>query len=265
MRRVLLSAVAAAALLSVPALAQSTNQTSSTQMPGIATSGNGSAGGAGSMATTGSPAADQLASELKNAGMTQETQVQGTVYSAQTSDGLPVFVVVAPASLKTQAPPNFDRNGFTKKLDQADLKNAQQVSGANLVHGMMNNQGAGDQKAILAMSGLNLQNNGGGGNTSFNQNQFEKTLNSAGIKADTPFQAKLVRAEGPEGPILIVVGDDDLIAQSNDKPVNINANALRQLFQKGDLKNFSLLDNVHLFQGTTGDDTVFVIAGKGMS
>lgn len=277
MKRVVMPAIAASALLGLPALAASP-QTSSdragsvppamsvpAQLPGKPAGASTSSNTAAPIATTTAPATGQLANDLRNAGATQESQVLGTVYQAQTSDGLPVIVVVAPQDLQSQLPSRFDSSAFTRKLDQAGFKNPRQISGANIVHGMMNNRAAGDQQAILAMSDLNLQNKGNENSGHFDRNRFSTALKSAGIKADTPFKATLATAQGPDGRVLIVIGDQDLVARPDDQQAKIDTSAFGQSFEKGGMKNFSVVDNAHLYQGTTGGNTVFVIAGSGLA
>ncbi|MGE0222290.1 MAG: hypothetical protein AB7F35_30980 [Acetobacteraceae bacterium] len=255
MTRTFVSVLAVTAFLGLPAFAQ-TAQHAPASNP---------ASTAHPMANnTAQTSAGQLKTALKKAGVTQENDVQGTVIEAQTSGGQPVFVVVGPASLNSSAPPNFGKKDFLQNLSKTGLKDVKVIDSAHLVHGQVQGS-AGNTDAVLAVSGLRFQAASSKGNGSFDQNQFQKALNSAGIKADTPFKGQLVRAQGPSGPVFMIVGDEDLIAQKSDKPVQVDAAKLRSEFQTAGLKDFTVLNNAHVFQGTTGDTTVFVVAGQGLA
>lgn len=270
MTRTLVCAVSLTALLSLPALAQSPNTTaypgSAGQVQGGSSSGTSSAGHSGNPLS-----ADQLKSALKKAGLSSEREVKGRVAEASTSDGVPVFIVVGPKDFKSDKSVDLKKDAFTSGLSKAGLTNVQLIDNAQLVQGMLDDQDS-DKEAILAISGLDLQTGSGGkqgsgsNSASLDQSKFDKAVSDAGIKHDNTFKGKLARAQTSQGStIFLIVGDDDLIAQQQDKSSNFNDKKVRESFQKGELQNFQVLDNVHIVQGSMGDHSVFVVAGQGLT
>lgn len=236
--------------LGSPAFAQGTNTTT----------GSTSIGNAVSAAMPGN--GGELKTTLTNAGVMNLNQVNGVAMTAQTSDGLPVILVVGPKDLNSSSSVNVDRTGVINALQKAGLKNVSAADGAKMLTGMVDDRDS-DKEAVLAIFGLSLAAKGGGG--SLDASSFDKSLREAGVKSENTFGGKLVKATTTDGgTIYMIVGDDDLIAQKTDKPSNFDDKAVRQSFDKGSLRDLKVLDNVHLVQGTMNDHTVFAITGKGL-
>jgi len=243
--------VAGLMLVGSPVFAQTTTPSVSVTTPGI-TSGMTTGENGGQLKTT-----------LTNAGVTDLNQVNGMALTGKTSSGLPVMVIVGPKDLKTTSAMNVNREDVLKALKQAGLQDVNAANGAQMFRGMTDDHD-NDKEAVLAISGVNLAANGSV-NGSLNTSEFDKGLQNAGIKSEAKFNGKLARATTSNGQtIYMIVGDNDLMAQTGDKSFNFDDKAVRQSFDKGGLTNLKVLDNVHLVQGMMNDHTVFAITGTGL-
>lgn len=304
MMRTFASAVALSAMLGLPAMAQTNNATptpsatpaplsgsTSTGMqdsggamnkpgPAMGTTGNTpfsagtglNAGPSAAVVSDGMMSSGQLMSTLKNAGLANINDVKGHVIEARASNGQSVFMVIGPKDeWKSSNAIEFKQDDAIKSLEQSGLKSVKAVEKANILHGMIDDKD-GDKEAVLALSGLNFQGGAsaadqtGSTGGSFDKAQLEKSLNQHGFKAGTEFKGKLARAQAANGgTIYMIVGEEDLKAEKSDKPLKLDGKIVRESFEKGGLKNFSLIDDSTIWQGTINGHQVFVVTGKNLS
>jgi len=233
--------VALAALLAMPAFAQTTSTTAPHQSTATAASH------------------DQLMTSLKSAGVSQVTQVNGQVMEAQTSNGAPAFVVVVPKGFTGTISGN--ETELKTKLSKAGLKDISPVTNEELVKGVVNDQDK-DLEGVLAVSGLNFSNSKS--TADINKSQLIDAMKSAGISEESNFRGKLASAETQAGKkIYMIIGDENLTPDGGK--FSFDDSKVRSAFDKAHLKQLKMLDDTQIVQGQMNGDTVFVVGGKDLS
>jgi len=194
--------------------------------------------------TTVTGAHSQLLSTMEAAGATKATTVNGKVYTAETSDGAPAFVVVVPKSFIGTMP---DGKTAQSLLTKAGMKNVQSVNDSKLV------------KGVLAVSGVNFSSDKSG--SDLKKSQFKDKLKSAGMNEESTFKGKLASAQTSDGKtVYMIIGDKDLTADGGN--FNFADAKMRSAFDKAKLSNLRMLDDTQVVQAHKSNETFFVVTGK---
>lgn len=242
MKHVFAASAALAALIAMPAFAQTTTSTSSTQ-PAAATSSN----------------SGDLMSSLKSAGVMQPNEVNGHVMKAEIKSGAPGFVVIVPKNFTGSV--SSTEAQVKSTLTTAGLKDLVVVPSSQVVKGTVNDQDS-DHEGVLVISGLNFSNDKNGAD--LNKSQFADALKSAGINEASNFHGKLASAKTADGKeIYMIVGDQNLTPDGGK--FNFNDKSVRTAFDKANLKQLKMLDDTQVVQAQMNGDTLFVVSGKDLT
>lgn len=245
------SAVALAVAMGGAAMAQSS--TGTTDQTGTSSSG---AAMSGTTAQAGqSMNQDKLKDTLSQVGFSDTQRIGAQIIHAESPEGQPVVMIVAPHNLQGNEVQNFDKEKVQSQLQDAGFQNITFASNAQLLRASKTDQTA------LAFSG----NESGGktGSEALNADKLDKSklkdnLGQAGIDDVQAFNGKILRPGMGSQAGFVLIGPKGFEAGQS---VELSSNEKSQLDQQG-MNTMGMSGDIVALQGKLGDNTVLILSGN---